>query len=36
VTLEGTVPNWADRNLVEAAVWAAPGVRVVEDHLRVV
>jgi osmotically-inducible protein OsmY len=35
VTLQGKVPNWADRNLVEAAVWAAPGVRSVEDLLRV-
>lgn len=36
VTLEGRVPNWADRNLVEAAAWSAPGVRSVEDHLRVI
>ena len=36
VTLEGKVPSWADRQTVERAAWAAPGVRRVEDHLRIV
>jgi osmotically-inducible protein OsmY len=36
VTLEGRVPNWTDRRLVEATAWAAPGVRKVVDHLTVV
>ncbi len=36
VTLEGKVPTWADRQTVEGAAWAAPGVKVVEDHLRVI
>ena len=35
VTLEGRVPSWADRQTVERAAWAAPGVRKVEDHLRI-
>ncbi|HTI66317.1 MAG TPA: BON domain-containing protein [Caulobacteraceae bacterium] len=35
VTLDGTVDCWRDRDLVERAAWAAPGVRTVEDHLRV-
>jgi osmotically-inducible protein OsmY len=35
VTLDGTVDCWRDRDLVERAVWAAPGVRAVEDHLRI-
>ncbi len=36
VTLEGRVHSWADRQAVETAAWAAPGVRKVEDHLRVI
>lgn len=36
VTLEGLVPSWADRKTVEKAAWATPGVRQVEDHLRVI
>ncbi|HEY1448710.1 MAG TPA: BON domain-containing protein [Caulobacteraceae bacterium] len=36
VTLEGRVPTWSDRRMVEVAAWAAPGVRTVEDHLRVI
>lgn len=35
VMLEGTVDCWRDRDLVERAAWAAPGVRSVEDHLRI-
>ena len=35
VVLDGHVTHWADRRLVEQAVWAAPGVRTVEDHLQV-
>jgi osmotically-inducible protein OsmY len=36
VTLTGDVDSWRDCELVERAAWAAPGVRVVEDHLRIV
>jgi osmotically-inducible protein OsmY len=36
VTLEGRVPTWSDRRMVEVAAWAAPGVRTVEDYLRVI
>jgi osmotically-inducible protein OsmY len=35
VTLEGTIPTYPERELVEEAVWAAGGVRTIEDHLRV-
>jgi osmotically-inducible protein OsmY len=35
VTLDGKVDCWRDRELVERTVWAAPGVRRVEDHLRI-
>lgn len=35
VHLEGRVDNWGERNAVERAVWSAPGVRRVEDHLRI-
>lgn len=31
VTLEGALPTWAEREAVEHAVWAAPGVTAVED-----
>lgn len=31
VTLEGALPTWAERDAVEHAVWAAPGVSAVED-----
>jgi osmotically-inducible protein OsmY len=34
VELEGKVRDWAERNAVERAAWSAPGVRMVEDHLR--
>ena len=36
VKLEGKVATWSDRQAVERAAWAAPGVRSVEDLLLVV
>lgn len=33
VKLEGKIDTWSDRNLVERAAWAAPGVTSVEDRL---
>lgn len=35
VILEGTIDCLKDRQLVENACWAAPGVTAVEDHLRI-
>ncbi|AMN38524.1 BON domain-containing protein [Rhodoplanes sp. Z2-YC6860] len=35
VLLEGTVENWSERQAVENAAWSAPGVRSVEDRLRI-
>lgn len=35
VKLEGTIPSYPERELVEEAVWAAGGVKTIEDHLRV-
>ena len=35
VTLEGVVKAFYERNMVEAAVWAAPGVHAVIDKIRV-
>ncbi|HYP58570.1 MAG TPA: BON domain-containing protein [Beijerinckia sp.] len=35
VTLEGMVHTWHERDMAETAAWAAPGVKSVEDHLRV-
>lgn len=35
VCLTGTVPSWADRDEVVRIAWAAPGVRHVDCHLRV-
>ena len=35
VTLEGTVASWTDRDDIETAVWAAPGVTNVENNLSV-
>lgn len=35
VKLEGRVKAWFERELVEKAAWAAPGVREVEDHVRI-
>lgn len=31
----GMVRSWHERRLIEEAVWAAPGVTAVEDHIRV-
>ena len=36
VTLRGKVQSWAQREEVERAVWAAPGVKQVDDHIAVV
>lgn len=36
VTLDGDVDTWEERNAVENAAWAAPGVYTVEDRLRIV
>lgn len=35
VTLTGTLPSWTDREDIENAVWAAPGVTEVENKLKV-
>jgi osmotically-inducible protein OsmY len=35
VTLEGTIPSYAERELVEEAVRATAGVKEIEDHLRI-
>jgi osmotically-inducible protein OsmY len=35
VSIEGDVDNWEERRAVERAVWSTPGVRMVEDHLRI-
>ncbi len=35
VTLRGAVRSWTERNDVERAAWAAPGVRQVEDLLTI-
>jgi len=35
VVLDGSVHSWAERDEAERAVWAAPGVVSVEDHLAV-
>lgn len=35
VSIEGNVDNWEERRAVERAAWSAPGVRMVEDHLRI-
>jgi len=35
VTLRGAVRSWTERNDVERAAWAAPGVREVEDLLTI-
>lgn len=35
VTLEGQVHMLHERDVVERAVWAVPGVRKIEDHLKV-
>lgn len=33
VRIDGRVDNWSEMRAVEHAVWSAPGVRHVEDHL---
>ncbi len=33
VYIEGRVDNWAEKRAVENAVWSAPGVRRIDDHL---
>lgn len=33
VILKGSVRNWAEREQVERAAWAAPGVSEVESHI---
>lgn len=35
VRLEGQVDNWDERQAVERAVWSAPGVRAIDDRLRI-
>jgi osmotically-inducible protein OsmY len=35
VTLEGKVHSWHEREALEAAVWAAPGVQSIVDHVRI-
>jgi len=35
VTLTGTVSSWTDRDDIEHAVWAAPGIAQVENELKV-
>ena len=35
VKIEGHVDTWGDRQAVERAVWSVPGVRGVQDHLRI-
>ncbi len=35
VVLDGFVHSWSERDEAERAVWAAPGVMAVEDHLAV-
>ena len=35
VTLSGTVLTWAERRQVENLCWAAPGVAVVENNLKI-
>jgi osmotically-inducible protein OsmY len=35
VKLEGTIPTYPERDLVEEAVWATGGVKEIEDRLRV-
>lgn len=35
VVLEGKVDNWDERYAAESAAWSAPGVKFVEDHLKI-
>lgn len=36
VAIEGQVDDWEERQAVERAAWSAPGVRAVENHVRIV
>jgi osmotically-inducible protein OsmY len=36
VRLEGNVHLWRERRIAERAAWSVPGVREVDDHLRLV
>lgn len=35
VRLDGKVKAWAERDTIERAAWAAPGVRTVDDHVAI-
>lgn len=35
VELNGSIDDWEERQAVEHAVWSTPGVRAIEDHLRI-
>jgi osmotically-inducible protein OsmY len=35
VSIDGEVDDWNERHAVELAVWSAPGVRMVEDRIRI-
>jgi len=35
VRLDGKVPTWRDRDVIERAAWTAPGVMSVEDHVTI-
>jgi osmotically-inducible protein OsmY len=35
VRLDGTVQSWHERGVVQHAAWSVPGVRSVEDHLKI-
>ena len=35
VSLEGQVDNWDERQAVTRAAWSAPGVRMIQDHLKI-
>jgi osmotically-inducible protein OsmY len=35
VRLDGKVKAWAERKTIERAAWAAPGVKIVEDHVHI-
>jgi osmotically-inducible protein OsmY len=35
VELHGHIDDWKERQAVEHAVWSTPGVRAIEDHMRI-
>lgn len=35
VKIDGEVDNWEELRAIERAVWSMPGVRVLEDHVRI-